>query len=534
MPGAQVYENDGPCFDAAKETQGQIDDTPPLFTESDACRAGDLGRFLLLQQRAEQRQRWIQAKRGWRVRWSEQHQHWRANWHRRLRTWRRRKGLGGAASGGAAGSASGGSASGGVTSGTGGSSSGATGGSSTAKGTGGLAGGGSGGGGAASGGSGSGGVTSGAGGSSSGATGGSSAATGTGGLAGGGSGGGGAATGGSGGGGAAGTGGTGGSQSCPSLPGAPTGTPPLPSAAQLSYQRTEMTAFIHYGMATYDGTEQGNPSDSPSIFNPTKLDATSVGQWVSSLKAAGFRQAMLVTKHSVGFTLWPSKYTDYSVKSSPWMSGKGDVVQLFTDAMQANDMRVAIYLSPGTRSTRARSPTTRRTSRTRSPRFSAMALPTRSSSTEPIRPPGRPFNWKSVFQLIKQTQPNILIWAGPEIVHPARLRTCNGLATRTGRHPHDLEPRHNELRRRQDLVSVRMQHIEPPAGLVLASRTRRPWRSPTCRRSTSRRSGMNCTLNFNVPPSQTGEFDPKDVALLQQFGRGTRASTRRICSRDSR
>ncbi len=29
--------------------------------------------------------------------------------------------------------------------------------------------------------------------------------------------------------------------------------------------------------------------------------------------------------------------------------------------------------------------------------------------------------------------------------------------------------------------------------------------------------GMNCTLNFNVPPSQTGEFDPKDLALLQQF-----------------
>jgi alpha-L-fucosidase len=30
--------------------------------------------------------------------------------------------------------------------------------------------------------------------------------------------------------------------------------------------------------------------------------------------------------------------------------------------------------------------------------------------------------------------------------------------------------------------------------------------------------GMNCTLNFNVPPSQTGEFDPKDLTLLQQFG----------------
>jgi hypothetical protein len=30
--------------------------------------------------------------------------------------------------------------------------------------------------------------------------------------------------------------------------------------------------------------------------------------------------------------------------------------------------------------------------------------------------------------------------------------------------------------------------------------------------------GMNCTLIFNVPPTTTGEFDPADVDLLQQFG----------------
>ena len=107
-----------------------------------------------------------------------------------------------------------------------------------------------------------------------------------------------------------------------------------------------MTSFIHFSMATYDGSEQGSPSDPASMFNPTNLDAAVVGQWVSSLKGAGFRQSMLVTKHSVGFCLWPSEYTDYSVKSSPWMNGQGDIVQLFTDAMQANAMRVALYLSP--------------------------------------------------------------------------------------------------------------------------------------------------------------------------------------------
>ncbi len=259
-------------------------------------------------------------------------------------------GIGGSGSGGASstgGSGSGGTAStggsgNGGASGTGGSGSGgafSTGGS----GSGGVSGiGGSGNGGVSStGGSGSGGA-SGTGGSGSGGMSSSGGSGGGGGSVSGGSGSGGA----TGSGGGTGTGGTGEIQSCPSLPGAPTGTQPLPSAAQLSYQRTEMTAFIHYGLATYDGSEQGNPSDSPSIFNPTTLDATSVGQWASSLKAAGFGQAMLVTKHSVGFTLWPSKYTDYSVKSSPWMNGNGDAVQLFTDAMHTSGMRPALYLSP--------------------------------------------------------------------------------------------------------------------------------------------------------------------------------------------
>ena len=41
--------------------------------------------------------------------------------------------------------------------------------------------------------------------------------------------------------------------------------------------------------------------------------------------------------------LWPSQYTDRSTKNSTW---KGDVLQLWTDAMKATDMRVAIYYSP--------------------------------------------------------------------------------------------------------------------------------------------------------------------------------------------
>ncbi len=79
-----------------------------------------------------------------------------------------------------------------------------------------------------------------------------------------------------------------------------------------------MTAFVHFGLETFDGSEHGAATDSPLLFNPTNLDAA---QWASALKDAGFRQVTLVAKHDTGFCLWPSSYTDYSVKNEP-MEGR--------------------------------------------------------------------------------------------------------------------------------------------------------------------------------------------------------------------
>jgi alpha-L-fucosidase len=339
-------------------------------------------------------------------------------------------------------------------------------------------------------------------------------------MAGGSSGGGGTSGGGgaTGNGGGTGTAGTGGGQSCPSLPGAPTGTSPLPSAAQLSYQRTEMTAFIHYGLATYDGSEQASPNDSPSIFNPTKLDATSVGQWVSSLQAAGFRQAMLVTKHSSGFTLWPSKYTDYSVKSSPWMSGKGDVVQLFTDAMHTSGMRVALYLSPWDQkypSSKSDYITYFKNQITEILSYGpAYEIEFDGAQSGTLGP----FDWKSVFQFIKQAQPNILIWSGPEIAALGATPDLQWIGNENGQASRTTSS--------LDTVYCGGGKTWCPFECNISSHTPNwfwhPGSSPMAladmQKVYFRTVGMNCTLNFNVPPSQTGEFDPKDLTLLQQFG----------------
>ncbi|MCW3114244.1 MAG: glycoside hydrolase family 29 [Segetibacter sp.] len=90
---------------------------------------------------------------------------------------------------------------------------------------------------------------------------------------------------------------------------------PLPSEKQMGWHEMEMNAFIHFTTNTFTGLEWGFGNESESIFNPSSLNAL---QWVRTLKDAGFKGVILTSKHHDGFCLWPSKYTDHSVKNSPW------------------------------------------------------------------------------------------------------------------------------------------------------------------------------------------------------------------------
>jgi alpha-L-fucosidase len=349
---------------------------------------------------------------------------------------------------------------------------------------------------------------------------------GTGGGEGGGTGGGaGGSTGGGVGGGTGGTGeggstggatGPGGVRVCPVLAGGPAGTPPLPSPAQLAYQRTELTALIYYGLITYDGTEAGSTSTPPSFFAPTRLDANSVGQWTRSLREAGFGQALLVAKHFCGFCLWPSAFTENSVKNSPWQDGQGDVVALFTNATRGNNMRAGLALSPWDAKYTSGKPDYETYFRNQLGELLRYG-PIHEIQLDGFNAPAT-VDWQSVFQMIKQAQPDVLIWAGVEIAQMGVIPDLQwigneyGVASRTT----------SSL----DTANCGKQATWCPYECNTSSYRPswfwHPGASPMplsdLQKIYFQTVGMNCTLALDVPPSQTGELDPKNLQLLQDFG----------------
>ena len=123
----------------------------------------------------------------------------------------------------------------------------------------------------------------------------------------------------------------------------PTACGPVPNDNQLEVMGMETYAFLHYSLNTYTDEEWGYGNEDPALFNPSSLDAR---QWARTCRNAGMKGIIFTAKHHCGFCMWPSAFTEYSVKNSPWKNGQGDVVRELAEACREEGLKFAVYLSP--------------------------------------------------------------------------------------------------------------------------------------------------------------------------------------------
>jgi alpha-L-fucosidase len=309
---------------------------------------------------------------------------------------------------------------------------------------------------------------------------------------------------------------------------------PLPSAAQLEWQRDELAMFLHFGVNTFTDREWGDGKEDPAIFNPAKLDAR---QWARAAKAAGFRSMILTAKHHDGFCLWPSQTTDHTVAKSPWRDGTGDVVREMVNACRAEGLRPGLYLSPWDRNNSAYG---------NSPLYNDLysdqltELLTRYGKIAEVwfdgangeGPNGKKqvYDWPRTFGIVRRHQPDAVIFsdAGPDV------RWCGNENGSAG------DPNWSTVDPKVvtypgmsgDGVTAALQHGDP-SGTVWrpaeADTSIRPgWFYHPAEDDRVRQVdnlvdlyfksvGRNSKLLLNVPPTRDGLLHDTDVARLAGF-----------------
>ncbi|MBE6710912.1 MAG: alpha-L-fucosidase [Clostridia bacterium] len=323
-----------------------------------------------------------------------------------------------------------------------------------------------------------------------------------------------------------------------------------PSARQMNWFDTEFYAFVHFTVNTYTDLEWGLGDEPESIFNPYDLNCD---EWVEAVKSAGMKGLVLTAKHHDGFCLWPSAYTEHSVKNSPWKDGKGDVVRECAEACKRGGIKFGVYLSPWDRNSKYYGTDAyndyycNQLTELLTNYGELFMVWFDGACGEGPNGKKQVYDFDRYIALIRKYQPNACIfndhgpdvrWCGNEAGQARRAEwavvpteLCYRCDVQTGPGPlaegADLSFMYNSDQNIGELNNIMYSKGLGFAGSEIDMSIRPGWfyhekEEPHSLdrlfRTYINSCGANTSFNLNVPPMPSGRFDPRDIQRLKELG----------------
>ncbi|HET6170565.1 MAG TPA: alpha-L-fucosidase [Terracidiphilus sp.] len=291
-----------------------------------------------------------------------------------------------------------------------------------------------------------------------------------------------------------------------------------PSPQQIAWQDLEFGVIIHFSTNTFLDREWGDGTADPAVFNPTEFNPD---QWMKAIRDSGAKYVVLVAKHHDGFCLWPTEQTTYSVKSSPWEGGKGDVVGDVARAARKYGLKFGVYLSPWDR---------------HEPRYKDSASYDDYYQAELAElaqnygnlvefwldgagSTGHVYNFKRIIETLRTYQPNTLVFADTGLFEYGDIRW---VGTESGRVPYEnwnVIDRHGYLRWRPVEADTPLRsnhwfwHPNDEASLKSLDQLLNTYDETV---------GHGAQLMLGLAPDRRGLLPESDVARLEEFGKALR------------
>jgi alpha-L-fucosidase len=287
-----------------------------------------------------------------------------------------------------------------------------------------------------------------------------------------------------------------------------------PSPQQVAWQDLEFGVIIHFGPNTFMDREWGDGTADPKVFNPTAFDPE---QWMRAIKAAGAKYVVMVAKHHDGFCLWPTAQTNYSVKSSPWKDGKGDVVAEVAAAARKYDLKFGVYLSPWDRNE------PRYTNSAEYDKYYAAELDELAQNYGELTEfwldgagsAGHIYNFPHIVEELRTYQPNTLVFADTGLFEYGDIRWVGNEAGVVARDNWNVIDRHGYLRWRPAEADTPLRKLHwfwhPNDEASLKS-------LPDLLTLYDQTIGRGGQLMLGLAPDNRGLLPENDAKRLEEFG----------------